>query len=182
MRCQTGVIVRMRCIPSYFFPLVGLVSFALAVAAPAREESFDPRLGPPFALRERPSLGSDKAPVVVVEFGSYKCAHCEAFQERVFPALNEQYIKTGRVQWFMVPSSDDPADPSGRIFAIGRCVDHQGKFWETLGFLMTISNKPSSFLNDLIAKNSVIDSASYLFRESRSSRLARENICRLCSS
>ena len=135
------------------FPL----SLALAATPPAKADAFDPRLGAPFEKRDRQSLGSDQAPIVVVEFGSYKCSHCYEFLQRAFPQLDEQYIKTGKVQWFMVPSSDNPADPSGKIFAVGRCLQRQGKFWEQLEFLMTISNRPSSFLNDLIAKNSAID-------------------------
>lgn len=135
-----------------------VVSLAPALSAAEKPAAFDPRLGAPFEIRDRPSLGSAEAPIVVIEFGSYKCSHCEEFHQRAFPELNENYIKTGKVQWFMIPSSDNPADPSGRIYAIGRCVHRQGKFWETLGFLMTISNRPSTFLNDLVAKNSAINS------------------------
>jgi protein-disulfide isomerase len=145
------------------FSLFLVGSSVAATGAPASGAAFDPRLGPPFEVRDRPSLGSDKAPIVVVEFGSYKCSHCEEFHERVFPQLNERYIKTGKVQWFMVPSSDNPGDPSGRIFAIGRCVERQGKFWDQLAFLMTISNRPPSFLNDLVGKNAAIDSGELEF-------------------
>jgi protein-disulfide isomerase len=140
---------------SFIRRLLGLLVLASSLAA--ADAAYDPRLGEPFTVRERPSLGSDKASIVVVEFGSYKCSHCEEFQQRVFPVLNEQYVKTGQVQWFMVPSSDNPADPSSRIFAIGRCLHRQGKFWDNLEFLMTVSNKPPSFLNDLVAKNAAID-------------------------
>src|SRR4051812_35596708 len=133
------------------WPLL-VAPLAFAANPPAKPAAFDPRLGAPFEIRDRPSLGSDKAPIVVIEFGSYKCSHCQEFLARAFPQIDEQYIKTGKVQWFMVPSSDNPADPSARIFAIGRCVQRQGKFWEQLDALMTISNRPSSFLNDLVAK------------------------------
>lgn len=143
--------------------LACIASSLMAANAPAKADAFDPRLGAPFEIRDRPSLGSDKAPIVVVEFGSYKCSHCWEFLERAFPQIDEQYIKTGKVQWFMVPSSDNPADPASRIFAIGRCLQRQGKFWEQLDFLMTISNRPSSFLDDLIAKNSAIDSGELAF-------------------
>jgi len=136
---------------------------APALAAPDKPAAFDPRLGEPFEVRDRPSLGSAQAPIVVVEFASYKCSHCEEFLDRSFPQIDEQYIKTGKVQWFMVPSSDNPADPSSRVFAVGRCVQRQGKFWEQLKFLMTIANRPSSFLNDLIAKNPAIDSGELAF-------------------
>ena len=145
--------------PAKVLGLLLLVALSAAVAAdaPATAGAFDPRLGAPFVARERPSLGSDQAPIVVVEFGSYKCAHCQEFLERVFPELNEKFIKTGKVQWFLVPSSDNPADQSSRIFAIGRCASRQGKFWDTLSFLMSVSNRPSSFLNDLVAKNTALD-------------------------
>src|SRR3954462_8021898 len=119
------------------------VRSALAASAAEKADAFEPRLGPPFEVRERPSLGSDKAAIVVVEFGSYKCAHCEEFHQRVFPELLEQYVKPGKVQWVMIPSSDDSGSQSSGIFAVGRCVQRQGKFWEQLEFLMKISNKPS---------------------------------------
>ena len=132
---------------------------ALAIAAP----EIDPRLGAPFEKRDRPSMGSDHAQIVVVEFASYKCGHCQEFLEQVFPKLKELYVDSGKVQWMLVPSSDNPADPSSRIFAIARCVHRQGKFWDTLGFLMTISNRPSSLLEDLVKKNSAIDSGDLAF-------------------
>jgi protein-disulfide isomerase len=146
-----------RTINRWSFSVALAASSVAALGAPPQGDAFDPRLGAPFAVRDRPSLGSDKASIMVVEFGSYKCSHCEEFQLRVFPQLNEQYIKTGKVQWFLVPSSDNPADQSSRIFAIGRCASRQGKFWDTLGFLMTAANKPPSFLNDLVAKNTSLD-------------------------
>ena len=142
---------------------LSLASLAMAAAPAAKADAIDPRLGAPFEKRDRPSLGSNQAPIVVIEFGSYKCSHCYEFLENSFPTIEAQYIKTGKVQWFMVPSSDNPADPSGKIFAVGRCLQRQGKFWEQLGFLMTISNRPSSFLNDLIAKNSAIDAGELSF-------------------
>ena len=159
-----------------FFALATMLVFTaasvVAAAPPAKADAFDPRLGEPFEIRERPSLGSDQAPIVVVEFGSYKCGHCQEFLQRAFPQLNERYIKTGKVQWFLVPSSDNPADQSTRIFAIGRCVNRQGKFWETLDALMTISNKPPSFLNDLIGKVAAIDTGELdICLQQRESRL-----------
>lgn len=144
-----------------FLPI--LLALAPVSGAPEKPAAFDPRLGAPFEIRDRPSLGSAQAPIVVIEFASYKCSHCWEFLERSFPQIEENYIKTGKVQWFMVPSSDNPADPSGRIFAVGRCVQRQGKFWEQLKFLMTISNRPSTFLNDLIAKNPAIDAGELAF-------------------
>src|SRR5205085_354536 len=108
---------------------LALASIALAANPPAKPDASDPRLGPPFEKRERPTLGVDTAPIVVIEFASYKCSHCYEFLQRTMPDIYEKYIKTGKVQWFLVPSSDDPADPSSKIFTVGRCVLRQGKFW-----------------------------------------------------
>jgi protein-disulfide isomerase len=141
--------------------LVG--SLFLAAHSLVGANAFDPRLGAPFETRDRPTLGSNEAPIVVIEFGSYKCGHCEAFHREVFPQLKEQYITSGKVQWFMVPTSDDAADQSSRIFAIGRCVQRQSKFWNTLDFLMKIGHRPPSFLDDLVAKNPTIDSENLAF-------------------
>ena len=140
--------------------------------SPLRGEGVDPRLGAPFEQRDRPSLGSEQASIVVVEFGSYKCSHCRDFHEQVFPKLKELYITPGKVQWMMVPSSDLSGDESGRLYAIGRCVNRQGKFWGTLDFLMKISHKPSSFLDDLVGKNSALNASELgLCLQDRESRL-----------
>jgi protein-disulfide isomerase len=123
------------------------------------DSSYDERLGPGFEKRPRPTLGSEQAPVVVIEFASYTCAHCRLFHQRIFPALKEQYIATGKVQWIMVPSSADSADEYSRIFALGRCIDRQGKFWQTLDSLFALSKRPPSMLEELIGEDPAIDSS-----------------------
>ena len=85
----------------------------LAGASAARADApagFDPRLGAPFAVRERPSVGSEQAPVTVVEAGSPACGHCQAFHRRVFPELRDRYIAPGRVRWVTVGESGSAED------------------------------------------------------------------------
>ena len=43
--------------------------------------------------------GSEDAPIKVVEFSDYGCGYCRRFHTDIFPALMEDYIDTGRVQW-----------------------------------------------------------------------------------
>jgi protein-disulfide isomerase len=121
-------------------------------------DAIDPRLGSPFVLRDRPVYGSDKAPIVMVEVISYKCAHCRAYLERVYPEIKRQYVDTGKVQVMMINASDDPAESSAKIFAVGRCLNQQGKLWSQMDFMFQIASKPSSFLDDLIAQNPEINS------------------------
>ncbi len=44
-------------------------------------------------------LGAPDAPVTVVEYGSFTCPHCAAFDEEVFPRIKENYIDTGKVKF-----------------------------------------------------------------------------------
>lgn len=44
-------------------------------------------------------LGKADAPVTIVEYASMTCGHCANFHNKVFPALQEKYIDTGKVQF-----------------------------------------------------------------------------------
>jgi protein-disulfide isomerase len=44
-------------------------------------------------------LGKADAPITVVEYASMTCGHCANFHNKVFPALKEKYIDTGKVQF-----------------------------------------------------------------------------------
>jgi protein-disulfide isomerase len=46
-------------------------------------------------------LGSADAPITVVEYASMTCGHCAAFHTKVFDALKEKYIDTGKVRFVM---------------------------------------------------------------------------------
>jgi protein-disulfide isomerase len=46
-------------------------------------------------------LGSVDAPITVVEYASMTCGHCAAFHTKVFDALKEKYIDTGKVRFVM---------------------------------------------------------------------------------
>ena len=44
-------------------------------------------------------LGQADAPVTVIEYGSFTCPHCAAFETEVFPQIKEDYIDTGKVKF-----------------------------------------------------------------------------------
>lgn len=111
----------------------------------------------PIDVRERPMLGLDTAPVVVVEIASFKCSHCRSFHENIFPTLRTEYIDTGKVQWVVLNASDDPADEFAKIFSIARCALRQGKYWEMLDSFFAVAHRPSSALTDLVAKSPLLD-------------------------
>lgn len=44
-------------------------------------------------------MGSDDAPVTVIEYASFTCPHCATFHKNVFPSLRKNYIDTGKVKF-----------------------------------------------------------------------------------
>jgi len=46
-------------------------------------------------------LGKEDAPITVVEYASMTCGHCANFHNKVFPAVKEKYIDSGKVRFVM---------------------------------------------------------------------------------
>jgi protein-disulfide isomerase len=46
-------------------------------------------------------LGKVDAPITVVEYASMTCGHCANFHTKVFPAIKEKYVDTGKVRFIM---------------------------------------------------------------------------------
>jgi protein-disulfide isomerase len=44
-------------------------------------------------------MGSDKAPITIIEYASLTCSHCADFHRDVLPLLKKVYIDTGRVKY-----------------------------------------------------------------------------------
>jgi protein-disulfide isomerase len=44
------------------------------------------------------SMGSTKAPVVVINYSSFTCTHCANFHTDVLPEIDKEYIKPGKVR------------------------------------------------------------------------------------
>jgi protein-disulfide isomerase len=74
------------------------------------------------------TLGSDSAPIEIVEYADYQCGHCGEFAVLQFPVIKQQLIATGRVRWRL---RDFPLGfPWSRLSALAaQCAGEQGKFW-----------------------------------------------------
>ena len=64
-------------------------------------------------------LGNPDAPVKLVEYASLSCPHCAEFSHEAGPALQDKYVKSGRVSWEFRPFLLFPTDPSVTLLA--RC-------------------------------------------------------------
>ncbi len=66
------------------------------------QASKDPAALANVALPDKP-LGSETAPVTLIEYASPTCPHCAAFHNNVFPSLRTDFIDTGRVRFLLRP-------------------------------------------------------------------------------
>jgi len=64
-------------------------------------------------------IGSDKAPVTVIEYASMTCPHCAHFSETTFPELQKRYIDTGKVRFTLRAFPLDALAAAG--FMLARC-------------------------------------------------------------
>ncbi len=84
-----------------------------------------------FDLEGQPFVGDENASVTVVEFADYRCPYCKQFDEQIYPQLEDEYIESGDVKFYMMnyaflgPGSTQAA-------AAGECVYEQDEeqFWD----------------------------------------------------
>jgi protein-disulfide isomerase len=73
-------------------------------------------------------IGEDGAPVVVVEYSDFACGACAQFATTTWPVVHEEFVRTGKVRWLVVPfelgfrNSEEGA-------RAGECAADQDAFW-----------------------------------------------------
>lgn len=72
-------------------------------------------------LEDSPSMGDEDAPVKMVNYSSYYCPFCGAFKKDIFPKIKEEYIDTGKVEYFY----KDSGDPQDQVFLSAHCAGMQ---------------------------------------------------------
>ncbi|MFP7169935.1 DsbA family protein [Terribacillus sp. 7520-G] len=50
----------------------------------------------------QPFLGDENAPVKIIEFGDYKCIHCQEFHDNNFPVIDQELIETGKASFYFM--------------------------------------------------------------------------------
>lgn len=79
----------------------------------------------------RNAIGNPDAPVVIEEFFSVSCSHCQAFALESFPRMLEEYINSGIVYYISRPLSfGGPSDPVGIASQAAYCAADQDKYFE----------------------------------------------------
>jgi protein-disulfide isomerase len=77
-------------------------------------------------------IGSDTAPVTIIEYASMTCPHCAHFSETTFPELQKRYIDTGKVKFTLRPFPLDQLAAAGFMLALCGGKDKYMPMVETL--------------------------------------------------
>ncbi len=104
--------------------------------------------------------GLTEAPVKVVEMSDYGCGYCRQFHEETFPALREQFIESGMVEWKFVPYITGMFENSLVATEAAECTYAQdtdafeelnGRLWEEQSEWKR-SNNPEAVVHDWVGQ------------------------------
>jgi protein-disulfide isomerase len=110
--------------PRRLWPL-GIAVLLLAVAV----SPLTPQSAAGNSLVSR-TKGSATAPITVYEMSDFQCPYCRQFALQTFPALDSNYIATGKVRWVFVNFPLTSLHPNAAAAAqVALCAGRQGKFW-----------------------------------------------------
>ena len=86
-----------------------------------------------------PILGSESAPITVVEFGDYQCEACYAWFHTTRDTLIDNYVETGKAKLIFVDlpflGRDSPMAAQASY-----CAEDQGQYWEYHTMLYTFQD------------------------------------------
>jgi protein-disulfide isomerase len=126
-----------------------------APPAPAPPEKVRLKIGNEYAL------GSDKAPIVILEYTDYQCPFCSRFSSTTFPELKKKYIDTGKVRFI---SRDYPLtfhQHALKAAQATRCAGDQGKFWQMKDTLMKNHARLTPELITSLARDMSLDMTAF---------------------
>ena len=93
----------------------------------------------------QPFLGEASAPVEIVEFGDYKCPSCKDFNDRLFPVIYQELVKTGKAKFyfmnysFIAPDSTTAAQFAETVYKeLGNET-----FWDSTTYCLPIKRRQS---------------------------------------
>jgi protein-disulfide isomerase len=86
--------------------------------------AFDRALAPGAPGHDR---GATRASVTVLEFVDFGCRFCARFAALTYPALAEEFVKTGKVRWRTVPFVLGMFPNGNEAARAGECAADQGR-------------------------------------------------------
>ena len=107
------------------------VAFLVRSTSGSRRPALTTETTAPLAAGPRGvTVGSDSAPVEVMEFSDFECPWCGQYARIQLPDVRQRLLPTGKVRWRFVnfPLTGHQKSPFAHL--AGACANEQGKFWE----------------------------------------------------
>lgn len=103
-----------------------------------------------LSIAGAPAKGDDKAKVTLLEFTDYQCPFCSRHFRQIWPQIEQNYIKTGKVKLVLRDMPLEAIHPQAlKAAEATHCAAEQGKFWEMHDRLF--ANQTALQRNDLTA-------------------------------
>lgn len=84
-----------------------------------------------LSIENRPAIGDENAPLVLVEIASFECPYCRRHWLDTMPELRQRYIDSGRVRYVFVDVVLDPTQKHAHAAAeAAHCANEQGRYAE----------------------------------------------------
>ena len=117
-----------------------------AITPPGAKHAEPPLPADPVSLTGAQVAGSPTAKIAMVVYSDFQCPFCGKFARETLPAIQDQYVKTGKVllAFREYPLPIHPFAQKAAEAAL--CAGRQGKFWE--------------FHDDLFANQQALDPVS----------------------
>lgn len=79
--------------------------------------------------------GDPDAPVVVIDLSDFGCPYCGVFARDVFPAIDREYVQTGKVLFKYIPFIAGSFRHAPQATRAAECAAEQGQFWPMVDHL-----------------------------------------------
>lgn len=84
----------------------------------------------PLSLANAATMGNPGAKVAIIAYSDFQCPYCGVFARDTWPALQKEYVNTGKVIFAFRHLPLDSIHPKARQIAeAAECARRQGRFW-----------------------------------------------------
>lgn len=89
----------------------------------------------------QPFVGNPEAKVALIEFTDYQCPFCRRHIVQTFPAIDREYIATGKLKYIIRDFPLETIHPDSFQAALAaNCAGEQGHYWEMHDRLFAVNN------------------------------------------
>jgi protein-disulfide isomerase len=109
--------------------IIGIIAGAFLSFYPETESKSNSLTVPKLIEGGSPIMGNHNAPITILEWGDYQCTFCYKFHQNTLDIINEDFIKTGKVNLVF---KDFPLNGPDSLLAAeaAYCAEDQEKYWQ----------------------------------------------------